>query len=70
MYFFCDVLIMDREKRLLQYKKDFIYNALDDGWSVVKKQDYYIFKKKHEERKEVFLDSYLTKFIERNMNLK
>lgn len=61
---------MDREKRLLQYKKDFIYNALDDGWSVVKKQDYYIFKKKHEERKEVFLDSYLTKFIERNMNLK
>ena len=61
---------MDREKRLLQYKKDFIYNALHDGWSVVKKQDYYIFKKKHEERKEVFLDSYLTKFIERNMNLK
>lgn len=61
---------MDREKRLLQYKKDFIYNALDDGWSVTKKQDYYIFKKKHEERKEVFLDSYLTKFIEKNMNLK
>lgn len=61
---------MDKEKRLLQYKKEFIYNALDDGWCVVKKQDYYIFKKKHEERKEVFLDSYLTKFVEKNMNLK
>ena len=28
-------------------KMTFIYNALQDGWTVVKKEDKYIFIKKH-----------------------
>lgn len=54
------------EKNILEYKKDFIYNALEDGWSITKKNDCYIFRKRHEQKKEVYLDSYLTKFIEKN----
>ena len=66
---------MDQSKRqerteLIQCKKDFIYNAVEDGWSVTKRSDYYIFKKKHEEKKEVYLDSYLTKFVEKNLSIK
>ena len=54
------------ENNILEYKKDFIYNALEDGWNITKKNDCYIFRKKHEQKKEVYLDSYLTKFIEKN----
>ena len=47
-----------------------LYNALDNGWSVHKKNDSYIFSKNHEGKKEVFVDSYLIDFIKYNMNLK
>lgn len=47
----------------------FITNALDSGWSVKKKDDEYIFSKKHENRKEIFKEDYLKKFIETNMQL-
>ena len=43
-------------------KMAFIYNALNDGWTV-------IFTKKHEGRKEVYSDDYLKEFIARNMNI-
>ena len=46
----------------------FVLNALDDGWSVKKDGDKYIFKKKHENKKEIFMKSYLEKFIHKNMN--
>jgi hypothetical protein len=46
----------------------FIYNAIEDGWNVKKKENTYIFSKKHEGKKEVYLDSYLQTFIEKNMN--
>ena len=58
------------EKQLLDYKKDFIYNALEDGWSISKKEECYIFRKKHEQKKEDYLDSYLSKFIEKNLKHK
>jgi hypothetical protein len=48
----------------------FIYNAIDAGWSVKKRENKYIFTKKHEGKKEVYLETYLQKFIESNMNLK
>tara|TARA_B100000902_G_C27053719_1_gene785440 strand:- start:66 stop:308 length:243 start_codon:yes stop_codon:yes gene_type:complete len=48
-------------------KMAFIYNAVNDGWTVVKKIDNYVFTKKHEGRKEVYSDDYLRTFIERNM---
>ena len=37
-------------------KMVFITNAIDDGWSVKKVKDNYIFSKKHENKKEVFDD--------------
>jgi hypothetical protein len=46
----------------------FLYNALETGWSIVKKDDKYIFNKKHEGEKEIYLDSYLQQFILANMN--
>ena len=48
-------------------KMAFIYNAVNDGWSVTKKIDNYVFTKKHEGKKEVYSDDYLRAFIERNM---
>jgi len=50
-------------------KMIFIMNALDDGWSVKKTQDKYIFSKKHENKVEVFQDEYLATFILQNMKL-
>ena len=50
-------------------KMNFIYNALNDGWNVVKKDDKYIFKKKHEGDKELYLDTFLDKFIYKNIKV-
>lgn len=55
----------------IEYKKmAFIYNAINSGWEVKYKNDTYIFTKKHEGKKEVFLDSFLKHFVERNMEIK
>jgi hypothetical protein len=48
-------------------KMIFIYNALENGWHIKKNNDKYIFIKNHEEKKEVYLDSYLRKFLETNI---
>ena len=54
----------------LQFQKMiFIMNALDTGWSVKKSGDSYIFTKKHENRREVFMEKYLENFIVSNMKL-
>ena len=53
-------------KEYLQ-KMIFIHNALDKGWSVKKINNLYIFTKKHENKKELYLDNYLKKFIKENM---
>ena len=50
-------------------KMAFIYNALDEGWQVVKKTDRYIFSKKHEGRKEIFEDDFLARFVANNLDL-
>ena len=47
----------------------FIHNALENGWTISKSESYYIFKKHHNNKKEVFQDSYLTKFIKDNSNI-
>jgi len=53
----------------IKFKKIcFIFNAIQDGWSVKKKDDTYIFSKKHEGKKEVYLDTYLQTFIKKNIN--
>lgn len=47
----------------------FFFNAIEDGWKIKKKNNIYIFSKDHNNNKEMFLDSYLNKFIEENFNL-
>jgi hypothetical protein len=47
----------------------FLMNALENGWIVKKKKDVYIFTKKHEGKKEILDDNYLTTFIEQNTNI-
>jgi hypothetical protein len=57
------------EMEAKQYHKImFIQNALNDGWTIKKRQNSYIFTKKHENLREVFQESYLEKFIHSNSN--
>jgi len=51
------------------HKMAFIYNALENGWKVKKNGDCYVFTRNHGGKKEVFLDSYLKKFIKMNLDL-
>ena len=51
-------------------KMSFLYNAIEDGWDIKKLDNKYIFSKNHEQKKEVYLDSYLKTFLENNINIK
>jgi len=51
------------------HKMQFIINAIEDGWAVKKNNDNYIFTKKHEGKREIFMSDYLERFIYKNMNL-
>jgi len=54
----------------IEYRKmKFIFNALDDGWEIKKKDDTYIFTKKHEGKKEVFTNNYLKEFVIKNCDV-
>lgn len=45
-------------------------NALDKGWSIKKREDAFIFSKKHEGKREVFMDNYLETFVESNFDMR
>ena len=47
----------------------FITNALENGWTVKKKDNQYIFTKKHEGKKEIFNENYLENFIKENFDM-
>ena len=47
----------------------FLYNAIQDGWSVKKTNNSYVFRKKHEGKQEIFLDTYLSTFVKSNLNM-
>jgi len=51
------------------YKMAFIYNSLEQGWSVKKRDGNYIFQKSHNGKKEIFQDDYLEKFILENSSM-
>lgn len=54
----------------IQFQKMLLlYNALDDGWSIKKRNGSYVFQKNHEGKKEVFDDSYLTSFMKSNFDI-
>jgi hypothetical protein len=48
-------------------KMMFIANALEQGWTVKKSNDTFIFSKKHENKREIFQEEYLERFILENM---
>lgn len=41
----------------------FIYNAIEDGWTVKKSDTLYIFKKKHNNKKKYLSEDFLKKFV-------
>jgi hypothetical protein len=61
--------ILKKDNIKLQ-KMLFLYNALQDGWCVKKSKESYIFTKKHENKQQVFEESYLLDFMKTNMNIK
>jgi hypothetical protein len=50
-------------------KMVFLFNALDNGWSIKKRQDSYIFTKNHEGKKEILDESYLSIFMKENADI-
>ena len=47
----------------------FIFNALEDGWSIKKRDGKYIFSKHKGKIKEIYLDNFLNRFITKYFNL-
>jgi hypothetical protein len=69
-----DIEVKINEKQIeidkLKFKKMiFLYNALDNGWSIKKRKDSYIFSKNHEGKKEIFDENYLSIFMKDNLNI-
>lgn len=60
-------LNIDRQK---VHKMIFLFNALENGWSIKKKNKEYIFSKNHEGKREVYDEDYLEKFIKDNFTPK
>ncbi len=54
-------------KQMFQ-KMIFITNALEQGWTVKKSKDSYIFTKKHENKREIFQENYLETFVAKNFS--
>lgn len=50
-------------------KMALLYNSIEQGWSVKKINKSYIFSKNHENKKEVFEESYLMTFMKTNLDL-
>ena len=51
-------------------KMIFLYNALEEGWQIKKNNEQYIFTKRHENKREVYLDSYLEEFLKTKLEIK
>ena len=45
----------------------FLFNAIEQGWSVKKRGESFVFVKSHEGKKEVLEESYLKKFMKSNL---
>ena len=46
-----------------------LFNSIEQGWTVKKKKETYVFTKQHENRKEIMDDSYLVNFMMTNLDL-
>jgi len=58
----------DIDKNTL-HKMILLFNALEDGWTIQRNNQSYVFSKNHEGKKEILLDSYLLKFMKTNLDL-
>lgn len=67
-------MLRNDEHQIVDYDKlrkmSFIYNALQNGWKIHKKEQYYIFRKKHQHKEEIFDESYLSTFVKENSGFK
>ena len=54
---------------IMLQKMIFIYNALEKGWTIKKKNNTYVFTKNHEGKKEVLLEDYLKRFMLENLDI-
>lgn len=64
-----NIIISEEETDIDFIKKRkmlFIFNALNNGWIIKKRNKQYIFYKKHNNNKQVFSDDYLTNFMKDN----
>ena len=80
-YSFSNTFLMERENVYITsspeididtiklQKMAFIYNAVESGWKVKKHNGAYVFTKRHEGKKEIYLDTYLRSFIENNIDI-
>ena len=50
------------------HKMILLFNALEDGWTIQRNSQSYVFSKNHEGKKEILLDSYLLKFMKTNLD--
>jgi hypothetical protein len=46
-----------------------LFNAMEDGWTIKKRNNSYVFSKNHEGKKEILDESYLQKFMKSNFDL-
>lgn len=51
------------------HKMVFLFNALENGWSIKKINKEYIFSKNHEGKREVYNEDYLENFIKDNSDM-
>jgi hypothetical protein len=60
----------DLKINAIQFQKMMLlYNAIEEGWSLKKRNDSYVFTKNHEGKKEVFHEDYLLKFMKTNLDI-
>lgn len=52
----------------LKYILCFLYNTLNNGWSIKKNKGNYVFFKKHGGKKEYMADNYISTFIKEHFN--
>ena len=65
-----EISVDNLEMNKIKFQKMvFLFNALDNGWSIKKRNDSYIFTKNHEGKKEIFDESYLSIFMRDNANI-
>jgi len=51
------------------HKMLFLFNAVDQGWTIKKRNDSYYFIKNHEGKKEIFSDEYLSTFMKDHLDI-